>query len=220
MTEALTDRSRNLLAAMGIDVYRLRTGQTTEALIPPRPAPEKRSASAPAPAAETKPAPVEVDAPATPAATPTASRADTAPAVAPFAVLCLRKAHALVIVEASVADGPRQKAERRFAVDLLAAATGAWGGETAAVPFNWPQPGIDNTAPAQQKALAAFLRKQVDDAQATVLLVDDTLDTRLGSAELAAACPGAARIPALAALMNDGALKKQLWRTLGQSSGE
>ncbi len=226
MTQALTDRSRTLLNAMGIDVYRLRHGDAGEAL----PAAETERARQPAGKLKDALPPVPLPgaaAPVTPAAPApgsepglTGTRVDAGPAIAPFTVLCLRKAGGLVIMEADAAGSPRQKAERRFAVDLLAAATGAWGGDSEAVAFDWPQAAIDNTAHAQQKALGAFLAKQLSDAEATVVLMDEGLTARLPEGRVPGHAEAAVLVPPLTAVMSDAALKRRLWQTLERYGAE
>ncbi|MEM8766599.1 MAG: hypothetical protein AAGE43_04095 [Pseudomonadota bacterium] len=227
MTQALTDRSRKLLKAMGIEVYRLRHGDAAREPVEQAPdqTPVKQALKdtlPPLAGSETAPA----SAPPSASPAPMTVPADAGPAVAPFVVLCLRKAGGLVILEADATGGPRQKAERRFAVDLLAAATGAWGGDTEALVFSWPQAAIENTAVAQRKALRAFLAKQLSDAQATVVLMDEGLSARLpedgaffdGSADAGGA--DVLSVPPLTALMSDGALKRALWQTLERYGAE
>jgi hypothetical protein len=124
--------------------------------------------------------------------------------VAPFSVFCLSKGPVLMLVEL----GP-SKAARRFALDVLAASSGIYGGETAQLAFEWPQPGVDNNPRTLKKALGAFVSKQLSDQAPSRVLIDQEVSARLeqipdGSIELAP----------LAELMVDGERKRALWAKL------
>ncbi len=104
---------------------------------------------------------------------------------------------------------PRSKAARRFALDVLAASSGQFGGDTSQLAFDWPQPGVDNHSESAQKALGAFVAKQMSDQTPALVLVGREVADRL------------ARVPddcilmaPLAELMVDGAKKRALWAEL------
>jgi hypothetical protein len=124
--------------------------------------------------------------------------------VAPFSVFCLSKGPVLMLVEL----GP-SKAARRFALDVLAASSGIYGGDTAQLAFEWPQPGVDNNPQTLKKALGAFVAKQLSDQAPSRVLIGQEVSARLeqipdGSIELAP----------LAELMVDGERKRALWAEL------
>ena len=103
----------------------------------------------------------------------------------------------------------RSKAARRFALDIIAASSGQFGGGTAQLAFDWPQPGVDNHADAVRKALGAFVAKQLADQAPALVLVGREVANRLE------------RVPddcilmaPLAELMVDGDKKRALWAEL------
>ncbi|MGE0625805.1 MAG: hypothetical protein AB7I04_14615 [Pseudomonadales bacterium] len=223
MTRALEPDAVRLLNAMGIDVWHARR--------PAGPEPSSRVEVDASPAAH---AHAQDEAPARAAravledarvagarsgtstagaparSVPEATAARERPAasgVAPFSVLCLSKAGALLLIEPA---DPR--AARRFAADLLAAATGVWGGETQQLRFEWPQPGIAPTADAVARALGAFVGKQLADSDGALVLVGAEVADRLAPGTLPADC---LLLPPIDALMTDGSLKRALWQKVG-----
>lgn len=199
MTSVLDPRAVRLLKEMGIDVWRPRRSEpSVRAAAAPR---LDASRAAPAPAAA--PAAATVPEPQVAPTRPVPSD----PPVLPFTVLCLSKAGAVLLIE--TAD-PR--AARRFAADLLAAATGAWGGETRLLAFEWPQPGIAPAADAVTRALGAFVGKQLADNDGALVLVGAEVLARLDSGILPDGC---LVLPPFDALMTDGSLKRTLWQNVG-----
>ncbi len=174
-----------MLRQMGVDVWLARTGPAdplSELSVPRVSVPEDLPVERPGPAP---------------------ARA-AGPAVAPFSVACLSKGPVLMLIEL----GP-SKAARRFALDLLAAGSGMFGGESTQLAFDWPQPGVDNNAEAVRKALSAFLSKQIDDLDPSTLLIGREVADRLGQVP-----DGCILLAPLAELMVDGQKKRSLWTEL------
>ena len=128
------------------------------------------------------------------------------PRIAPFTVLCLLFDQLLLLVESS---NPRTA--RRFALDLHAALSGHWQVDAQQLSFSWPQAGIENSATHAQRALAAFLDKQIGDAGEAQILVCEGVVRK--SPELS--WPDQTIVVAeLDKLMSDGDLKRSLWTQL------
>jgi len=124
--------------------------------------------------------------------------------IAPFSVLCLSKGRVLMFVEPG-----QSRAARRFALDLLAASSGVWGGESAHLAFDWPQPGIDNNPLTVRKALSAFVAKQLGDQNPSLVLIGREVAERLEQ------IPDDSIVLApLPELMVEGELKRALWTEL------
>lgn len=104
------------------------------------------------------------------------------------------------------------KTERRFALDVLAAASGVFGGETAQLAFDWPQPGVENNPDTARRALAAFVAKQLGDRPDGQVLIGAEVVERLEAAP-----DGCLVLPAMAELMVDGERKRALWQALTAS---
>jgi hypothetical protein len=100
------------------------------------------------------------------------------------------------------------KGSRRFAVDLLATATGRWSRDYRQLVFAWPQAGIENTNTSMVKALAAFVEKQINDAPSNKVLVTAELFQRLDRSWPAVDIQ---KIPDIDKLMVDAELKKVVW---------
>lgn len=126
------------------------------------------------------------------------------PAVAPFSVACLSKGQVLMLVELG-----RSKAASRFALDVLAASSGQFGGEAVQLAFDWPQPGVDNNAGSARKALGAFVAKQLGDRAPALVLVGREVANRLEQVP-----DGSILLAPLAELMVDGDKKRALWAEL------
>lgn len=198
--------NRAFLEQMGIDVWVTR-GRVSPATPSADAVPEVTVKDP----AETSGATVSSRARVEPAAAPAAA---TGPSVAPFRVLSLQKGPALILFEP--ADG---KASHRFVSDVLSAASGLWGGELAALTFEWPQPGMDGDVGTQQKALGAFVAKQIDDqiseASDSIVLLASEVVSRLSEPPA-----GCILLPPLAKLMVQADLKRALWVELeGHQSG-
>ena len=131
--------------------------------------------------------------------------------VAPFRVSCLTKGDVLLLV---LSEGGESRAARRFALDLLSAASGIWGGEAAQLAFDWPQPGIENNAETQRKALGAFVAKQIGDHDGGLMLIGAEVVERLSETPA-----GALILAPLEALMTRGELKRELWREIESRRG-
>ena len=138
-----------------------------------------------------------------------AGRSAREAAVAPFAVLCLTRAGVRLIVL-----GDDNRSVRRFAADLLAAATGVWGGRSELIRFDWPQPGIDNTRTAQRRALTAFVERQLAESPDDGLcLVDSDVLNRVSQERLPT---GYLVLPSLEELMSSAVLKRSVWESIRQ----
>ncbi len=185
-----------MLRQMGVDVWLLRR-ETAEALaelsaperLLPTAEPAQTEAAQRAPVAQPEPRPQ-----------PPVS----GPEVQPFSVYCLSKGPVLMLVELGAS-----KAERRFALDVLAASSGLFGGNAAQLAFEWPQPGVDNNPGTVRKALRAFVAKQLGDQQPEQILIGREVAGRLEQLP-----EGAIELAPLAELMVDGALKRALWAEL------
>ena len=103
----------------------------------------------------------------------------------------------------------RSKAVRRFALDILAASSGVFGGESAQLSFDWPQPGVDNNPSSARKALGAFMSKQLSDQDPALVLIGREVAAHLEQTPAASI-----ELPPLAELMVDGDLKRALWAEL------
>lgn len=136
---------------------------------------------------------------------PADGRPPRGPAVAPFAVLSVAKAGARLIV-----CSEENRTVRRFAADLLAAATGVWGGRSRLLRFDWPQPGIENTQSTLERALTAFVERQLAESpdDELCLVSSDVLD-RVDQARLP---EGFLVLPPVSELMSSAALKRSVWK--------
>lgn len=160
----------------------------------------------PTAAAPTAAAP-EPEAPAAPAAGPVAE---------PWSALSLAQGGALLLVPADAS-----KRDLRLAQDLVAAASGDFGGQAVARRFDWPPDmrlgEVAADAASGRRAFAAFVAKDVADHGVRVVLAVESLE-----AELAAdALPGCRRliIADLGRLGQDEAAKRALWQRLGDPEG-
>lgn len=203
----LSDRKRALLTEMGVDVWVLRSARPVAPPAQPEAAsgrPEvkaRRTLSQPV----TPPAPVRDSSPDPAIAVSVATtEVAKAPPVPPFRVACFAKGDVLMLVEPGTA-----KAAVRFALDLLSAASGIWGGELDRLDFDWPQPGIENNASTRSRALGAFVAKQMGDRDPGLVLVGQEVAERLE--QIPAGC---LMLPPLGALMTQGELKRQVWAQL------
>jgi hypothetical protein len=137
-----------------------------------------------------------------PAAASEAAAGDTSSPVAPFTVLCLVRDQAQVLIEPT-----DLRAGRRFAADLLASATGVWGGESRALLFEWPHAGIENRSRAMTRALTAFIQRQLDEPERSLTLIGAEVIERLDLPP-----PGDLIVlPQIDELMRSSELKRALW---------
>lgn len=128
--------------------------------------------------------------------------------VSAFSVLCLKKDNAVLIAE------PRDlKTGRRFAVDLLSSVSGVWGGHHNQLVFDWPQPGIDGSRAAAERALRAFVDKQAADSPDGIVMVAKEVVDRLGTVQVSDRW---VVIPVFDELMTRGELKRVLWGELAR----
>jgi hypothetical protein len=215
VVENSSARKRAMLRQMGVDVWLDRTGHSEPLAELSEPEvsqredlPSERTDQTPLPGEPARsppraeiPAPQESTAPKEPIAP---KRQPSGPALAPFSVACLSKGPVLMLVELAPS-----KAGRRFALDVLAAASGVFGGETTQLAFDWPQPGVDNTPETVRKALGAFVAKQIGDLDPARLLMDREVAGRLERVP-----DGCVLLAPLAELMVDGQKKRALWTEL------
>jgi hypothetical protein len=123
--------------------------------------------------------------------------------IAPFVVVSLIKQDVLLLM------APRDlEASRRFARDVLAAATGVRGGESGQRVFDWPQPGIENSAASLNRALGAFVAKQISDNDSGMTLIGAELLDRLDGFEIT---DNTLVMAAIDELMTSAELKRKLW---------
>jgi hypothetical protein len=207
---------RRILADLGIDVWRLRS-RAVEAPSPSedpvgavfnrdRPLAESRLKTAPTSAARTSQGNALPQGPE--------SRLEAAPTGAiRFEVVSLSTAGVTLLLGA-----PPTGRAARLARDLLSAATGRWDAEPAMRTFEWP-PGHANRVPAAglrgaaERALAAFVDKELADHGATLLLLDDSVAARLEAFQR----PGdRIAIGELAVIARDPAEKRRIWSAIGR----
>ena len=100
----------------------------------------------------------------------------------------------------------QSKAHLRFCLDVLAAASGEYGGGSAQVAFNWPQPGVENNQHNARKALGAFVAKQLSDQAPALVLVEGYTADRLETVP-----EQSLRLAPLSELMINGEQKRALW---------
>lgn len=190
---------RAMLRRMGVDVWLTRTGVREPSA---RPAAAKTSGLAADNQTARKNAASKKAASRMSPSPDVTSTAE--PAVAPFSVACLSKGQVLMLIELG-----RSKAASRFALDVLAASSGQFGGEAVQLDFDWPQPGVDNNAGSARKALGAFVAKQVGDRAPALVLVGREVANRLEQVP-----DGSILLAPLAELMVDGDKKRALWAEL------
>jgi hypothetical protein len=119
-------------------------------------------------------------------------------------VVCLSKGDVVLLIEPG-----KSKAALRFASDLLSAASNVWGGNMDRLAFDWPQPGIENNAATQTRALGAFVDKQLGDRAPGLILLADEVAGRLETLP-----SGYLRLPPITLLMTQGEHKRALWEKL------
>jgi hypothetical protein len=191
-------RKRTMLRQMGVDVWLARSGpgeqlaELSAATVGPTASAVQQKVPPPA-ADRVEPAEPPVTQPQ-PAGSP----------VAPFSVLCLVKGRALMLVELG-----ESRSARRFALDVLAASSGIWGGESTHLAFDWPQPGVENQPGTVRKALGAFVSKQLGDHQPSLVLIGREVAERLEQIP-----DGSVVLAPFAELMVEGEQKRALWAEL------
>lgn len=211
----MTDAARRrILADMGIDVWRLRVAEVSETRS--EPVPSAAAAPAVSPAA---PAVAAVARPAEPAVPAPAEKASAVrePVRKPAAVPQERFSAVAIAVPGAVllvADAP-SKVEARLARDVLGAASGAWRARPVSRRFDWPPElggeSLAGDARSGDRALAAFVDKDLADHGARVLLCAEPLARRLP--DRWAGCRRLV-IPPLAVLGSDAGAKQALWSAL------
>ena len=186
------------MRAMGIDVWHLRPAASPQEPVVPtehRVQTLPENLSDPRPSTPLSAQPAQTSASGSQAVRPTP--------VAPFVVVSLIKQDVLLLI------APRDlKASRRFAQDVLAAATGVRDGESGQRVFDWPQPGIENSAASLSRALGAFVSKQISDNASGMTLIGAELLERLDDFELT---DDTLVMAAIDELMTSAELKRKLW---------
>lgn len=200
---------RGLLADMGVDVWVLRDSRigvveeaATDAIVVPEASIET---TVPASTPEIV-APAEAKPPLLPeagdaGASPMPRAPSDADAPGAIAVTCLTQPGAVLLTH-----GRDWAKAGRLGRDLLAAATGNWGAEPRRISFDWREPGAPGDG---WRAFKAFADKQLADAEASVIFVNETLVDQL---------PDGARermlivLPALAEFDMDA--KRALWNRI------
>ena len=195
---------RQVLADLGIDVWRL------------------RDSTVPEPAAQPVSRPVAVDPVAAPGpvVAPVRARPASPPRSLAQPVLSLQSIAVPGLL--LLVGGTLGRRDRRLVLDLLGAATGDWDLKPAVRQFQWPPalPAGAADAAAQdvpaERALRAFIDKDIGDHAVSVLIC---------TADVAAVLPGPDawpgcrrhRIDSLSALGQDPAGKRALWRFLSEA---
>jgi hypothetical protein len=225
---------RQILAAIGIDRWVLRTGASAVAADAVSPQPAERSPVGAAPASQPAAASDAVGAisrsrsgdrsheesvratvrpgeAAAAAGSPGRSNEPSEPVDAPFSVLSLSTDGVTLLLERTPSGR-----ESRLARDLLAAASGRWDVQPARREFDWPPavaiPGVSGPG-AGDRALRAFVEKELADHGCTLVMVGDGLAARLGTLRHAAE---RVLLPDLAILGRDSAEKRRIWSELGR----
>jgi hypothetical protein len=223
---------RQILADLGIEVWRLRTGRPSAALeAPPEAAPEvpgprRERMDAGAAARPRGPAgglPVGPEQRGSDRAGAEHAGADRAAASASGArSRAAAPAEALSVLSYSAGGmtlllGQRPAGrDARLVRDLFAAVCGRWDVDPVSRVFDWPPavaiPGADGEG-AVDRALRAFVEKELADHQSTLVLVEQALAGRLLTLRFAGE---RVAIPDLARLGRDSQEKRRLWAVLGR----
>jgi hypothetical protein len=195
----LSNAQRHSLAAMGIDVW-VRRGAVAAAVAPTRQPQDARS-RAPAVAVEPR---IEAKTPA--------SSASPAPVVKPSAAPQLRVRVDCVAAPGVLAVGELADAsDRRLVQDIVLAVAGM-----AATPqraqFRWPQTQTgDSTPAAARTAYRAFLRGQIERADANLILLLGAAAESLLESDATLGDVQFLRFADVRALRADPLAKKRLW---------
>jgi hypothetical protein len=214
---------RQILSDMGISVWRLRVATAEQAV--PAAHEEHAAPGASAAGAVRPPMPAQAlrsaledaaDSPGVaarrqaPAGQPAARPAAEPVALESLSVLAVAVSGAVLVLE-----GNPSKAELRLAMDVLASASGQWRARPSSRRFDWPPAVAADTlsadAAAGERALVAFVNKDVADHQARVLLATETVARRLPQAWSACSL---VTMPELAVLGRDPQAKRALWQRL------
>jgi len=217
---------RQILADMGIDIWRVRVGPAAAgdhvtavnaaALAEPLAGtgperaqqPARRASPAPAAVPDRKPDPANAAAPA-PRRTRAAAPVD--PAVAPFSILAASLDGVTLLME-----GRPDRRAARLVRDLLSAAAGQWSAQPVTRQFDWP-PAVGlpelSADDVSGRALLAFVDKTLTDHATWLVLVVGAAATRLP-----VLAPRLARLalPDLKTLGQDPAAKRQVWAAIGR----
>jgi len=195
---------RQMLADMGITVWRPRTGPRTPAARPELPPPESRMPRPSKAAARSAPAPEEA------VREPVAPARPAIPAPDRWAARSLVVGDVMLLV-----DGHCSRRDLRLAADVLAAASREWRQRPVSRQFQWPPNVAGETLPPAaddgRRAFNAFVDKDVADHRLRLIVYTVTLAERLADA-----WPQCRRleIPALDVLGREGDAKRTLWRAL------
>lgn len=201
---------RQVLADLGIDVWRLRVSGTTDAV----PAASRREAPvalAPVPAASPPAAAATLP---SRAASPARTRARPSPGPVDQVAIAVQSIAAPGVL--LLVSGTLGRRDRRLVLDLLGAATGDWQHKPVLRVFQWP-PELPTDAPgtggSAERALRAFVDKDLVDHGVTALIHTADLAALLPGPE---AWPGCRRhvVESLSALGQDPAGKRALWQFL------
>lgn len=141
---------------------------------------------------------------------PASERTAPAAAASPIAVVSLALGGVVLL-----AEDVRSRRDRRLARDVLAAAAGDFVTRPAARRFHWPPQGAGDAVAADaasgDRALRAFVDKDLADHGAALLLCTESVARRLGDER-----PGCRRVtmPDLATLGRDVGGKRALWQAI------
>ena len=200
---------RQILKDIGIDVWLPRGGVSALAAQPPVGA-GRAVADVDSPARSAPTVPVEQP------LRPLKVEASAPEPVEPFAVLSVTAAGVMVLLE-----GTPTRREGRLIRDLLSAATGEWGGQPSTRRFDWP-PALDMGiataigADAADRALRAFVAKDVADHQVALLIATGALIGRFQSLRAQSLRYAGVRleVSSLDLLSRDPMEKRRVWAAL------
>lgn len=218
---------RQILADLGIVQWRLRVAEGEVSHHAPaadgapaadvKPPPRAATPSATLPDTNAAPAPPD----AAPSETETVAEPRAVPPQAgepagepepqtPWSALSLAVGGVVLII-----DGEHSQRDLRLAMDILAAACGDWSGKPSSRRFDWPPGGAARAAAggaaAAQRALAAFVDKDLTDYQGRLLVCTEPLAELVP--EPSASCRRLV-IPPLHTLGRDADAKRALWEAL------
>lgn len=212
---------RQILADLGIVQWRLRVAESEVSHHAPaadvKPPPRAATPSATLP--NTNPAPAPPD--AAPSETETVAEPRAVPPQAgepdsqtPWSALSLAVGGVVLLI-----DGEHSQRDLRLAMDIRAAACGDWSGKPSSRRFDWPPGGAGRAAAggaaAAQRALAAFVDKDLTDYQGRLLVCTEPLAELVP--EPSASCRRLV-IPPLHTLGRDADAKRVLWEALAGTS--
>jgi hypothetical protein len=196
----LSNAQRHTLAAMGIDVWVRRSRGDVEVAAPTIQPKDARS-KAPAVAVEPR---IEAKTPASSPSPPPAAKPAGAPQLRVL-VDCVAAPGVLAVGELADAS------DRRLAQDIVLAVAGMAAAPQRAQ-FRWPQTQTgDSTPAAARNAYRAFLRGQIERADAKLILLLGAAAESLLESDAALGDVQFLRFPDVRALRADPLAKKRLW---------